>query len=128
MKKLLPIFILVFGNAALAQKDPETFHLDKEYKVSATGTVKLSASDARVTITGSARETAHVKIDRVVSAKGWQFGSQSFNVDIQEEAGGLTIREKSHSGGGIIGFYSEKYSILLELPMGASVDVHGDDG
>lgn len=128
MKTLLSIFALVVASSAVAQKNPINFHLDKEFKFSTTGTIKLNVSDANVIITGSARETAHVKIDRVITTKGWTFGKESFDVNITEEAGDLTIRQKSRSFTGVIGYCSERYSILLELPANAGLTVHGDDG
>jgi hypothetical protein len=127
MQKIVLIALIVCSNA-LAQNDPNNFHLDKEFKINPTGVIKLFASDAKVQITGSSREKAHVKIDRQVTTKGWVFGSESFSIDVNEEDGNLTIREKPHSVSGIIGFYSEKYTVVLELPSLASIAVHGDDG
>lgn len=128
MKTILSIFALTVASSAFTQKRPIDFHLDKEYKISATGTIKLYTHDANVIITGSTRETAHVKIDRVVTTKGWTFGNDTFNVDVVEDAGGLTIKQKAHSYTGVIGYSSEKYTILLELPATTSLTVHGDDG
>jgi hypothetical protein len=127
MKKIVFIALLL-SSTAVAQNDPNNFHLDKEFEINPTGVIKLYASDAKVQINGSSREKAHVKIDRQVTIKGWFFGNESFGIDVNEEDGNLTIREKRQSVSGIIGFYSEKYTIVLELPSSASIAVHGDDG
>ncbi len=127
MQKIVCLALLV-STAAVAQNDPNNFHLDKEFKINPTGIIKLFASDAKVQVNGSSREKAHVKIDRQVTTKGWVFGNESFGIDISEEEGNLTIREKHHSVSGIIGYYSEKYTIILELPSSASIAVQGDDG
>jgi hypothetical protein len=73
-----------------------SFHLDKEYTINATGTIHLDASDAKVFITGSNRKTAHVKIDRDVTTKGISFGDREFSVDVTEQNGNLSIRERSY--------------------------------
>lgn len=130
MKTILTLAALVFTVSASAQTTKEgDFHLDKEYKLNATGTIKLDASDAKVFIVGSARSTVHVKIDRSLTTKGLTFGEQEFRVDVNEQDGDLSIREYSHgSVSGIVGYYNEKYTINLEVPQGASLIIDGDDG
>jgi hypothetical protein len=71
MKTILTLSALTLAITVSAQSAKEgDFHLDKEYKLSATGTIKLDVSDAKVFIVGSARSTVHVKIDRSVTTKG----------------------------------------------------------
>ncbi len=130
MKILLAAGILFSSFSVMAQSEKSgDFHLDKEYKMGSTGVVRLNSSDAKVFITGSARETAHVKIDREVTTKGWTFGDEKFSVEVTENNGDLSIRERS--GGthvGIVGYYNEKYTVTIEIPLGASLVIHGDDG
>jgi hypothetical protein len=128
MKSILTLLAVAVAATSYGQNDPKNYHVDKEFKITANGVLKLDASNARVTITGSSRETAHVKIDRVVTSKGWVFGEKAFGVEINEDANGLTIHEKPHSVSGIIGFYSEKYTIEIEVPASVSLTVRGDDG
>jgi len=130
MKFLTFIAILFYSFSIAAQSSSDgDFHLDKEYKMDAIGKVLLNSSDAKVFITGSNRNTAHVKIDRVVTSKGVMFGEHEFRVDVIEQNGNLIIKEHSRSVNvGIIGYYNEKYTITLELPEGASLEVDGDDG
>lgn len=105
------------------------YQLDQEYKLDAKGTVYLNSSDAKVFITGSNRATAHVKIDREVTTKGWSFGEEEFRIDIDEQNGNLSIKERANSSGvGIIGYHYEKYVITIEAPQGASLVIKGDDG
>jgi DUF4097 and DUF4098 domain-containing protein YvlB len=123
------LLILGITSSALAQTKNEDFHIDKEYKVQPNGTIYLNASDAKVSIIGSARKTAHVRIDREVSTKGLVFGEEEFRVDVEEDNGNLSIKEHSRSTNvGIIGYHYEKYTIALEIPDGASLKVRGDDG
>lgn len=98
--------------------------------MSTAGRVKLNCSDSKVTITGSDRSTAHVKIDRVTSSKGVVFGRDNdFHVEVSESNGDLTIDEVGHySMSGIIGYYREEYTIQIELPRTAGVSIRGDDG
>jgi hypothetical protein len=126
MKNLLIAIIMVtFVGVAFAQ-DGE-FHLDKQYKVSNNGTIDLSSSDAKVFITGSTRATAHVKIDRTITVKGWHSQSE-FSVDVVEFDGSLKIREHQVGTNVSVGYYSEEYKIEIEAPEGMSLTVRGDDG
>jgi hypothetical protein len=105
------------------------FHLDKSYKISDTGTVDLRCSDAKVFIIGSTRTSAHVKIDRKVSTKGWSWGGGDFRVEVDEQGGDLSIHQ--HESGtqvAVIGTYHEEYKIEIEVPSGVSLRVRGDDG
>jgi hypothetical protein len=128
MKHIVLSLSVLVSVAALAQD--EDFHLDKEYAISATGTIDLSSSDADVIIIGSTRSaTAHVKIDRIVVIKGWYKSSGTFKVDVETENGNLRINEKqSNVNVGVVGYYDEKYKIQIEAPQGASLVIRGDDG
>lgn len=123
---LLTLSLAVVSVVAQAQD----FHLDKNYKVNATGTIDLGSSDAKVFITGSKRTNAHVKIDREVTAQGIVFGGdQEFKVEVTEENGNLRLREKKEGTAvGVVGVYNEKYRIEIEAPEGMSLVVRGDDG
>ncbi len=120
--------LFAFSSFAQTQKEDGEFHLEKEYKINGTGQLRLHCSDAKVTIKGSSRSTAHVKIDRIVESKGFIFGEREFTVDIQEINGNLDIKERSQGSVGMIGYYHVKYSIVIEVPEGISLDVNGDDG
>jgi len=120
--------LFAFSTFAQTQKEDGEFHLEKEYKINSTGQLRLHCSDAKVTIKGSSRSTAHVKIDRIVESKGFIFGEREFTVDIQEINGNLDIKERSRGSVGMVGYYHVKYTILIEVPEGISLDVNGDDG
>lgn len=125
----LTLLMAIAGVTAFAQSKNRDFHLDKEYKVAANGTLNLSASDAKVQITGSARKTAHVKIDREVNTKGLTFGDEEFRVGVEEVGGSLDIKEYHRSVNvGIVGYSYEKYTIAIEVPEGMSLHIKGDDG
>ena len=129
--RALSILLLSIGLSisTIAQTKNQDFHLDKEYKVAAAGTLNLSASDAKVYITGSARKTANVKIDREVTTKGLVFGEDEFRIDVEEREGYLEIKEQHRSVNvGIVGYHSEKYTIVIELPDEMSLKIRGDDG
>jgi hypothetical protein len=130
MQRYLTFLLALVAGSALAQSIKSgNYNLDKEYSLDAKGTIYLNSSDAKVYITGSARTTAHVKIDREVSTKGWVFGEEEFMVDVNEQGGNLSIKERSRSSHvGVIGYHYEKYTIKIEAPLGASLVVKGDDG
>lgn len=131
MKKIfLHITFVLFSVCAVAQEKGEGYHLDKEYPIAAIGTLTLKCSDAKVSISGTNRSNAHVKINRLVTTKGWVFGSHDeFSVDVNQNAGNLEIEEhKRHQMSGVIGYYSEKYTIDIIVPQGVSLTIKGDDG
>jgi hypothetical protein len=128
MKTFLSIIFSLFVSCSFAQNEGN-FHLDKEYKIGQHGLVRLQTSDAKVTITGSSRTTAHVKIDREVTTRGLTFGHERFYVEVNEGNDDLDIREHSSSVSvGVVGYYSEKYTITIEIPTATGLAVKGDDG
>lgn len=132
MKSAITVFSLFLSLSVFGQSKESNdinYHLDKEYNISPSGTINLKASDAKVTITGSSRKNAHVKIDYEVVTKGLTFGHREFSVDVSENNGDLDIREISSSVSvGMIGYTSEKYNINIEAPEGTSLSIRGDDG
>ena len=124
---LLTAFLLLAFSAQSQNKEGD-FHLDKEFKVSSMGNLNLNCSDAKVYITGSSRNTAHIKIDRYVESKGWFFGNREFTVDIIETNGDLEIKERSNGNVSMVGYYNVKYTITIEVPEGINLKVNGDDG
>jgi hypothetical protein len=127
MKLTLFALLLLLSIHSFSQKDDE-YHLNKEYEIAPKAIIKLKISDAKVSILGSKRTTAHVKIDRIVTTKGIVFGHHEFSIDVKQENGNLDLSEHSNSVSGVIGFSSEKYTVNLELPEDASLIVKGDDG
>lgn len=126
---LLLAFSLVALTVSAQSKKTEDFHLDKEYKLNSDGIIYLNASDAKVTITGSARATAHVKIDREITTQGITFGERGFTVDVVGENGNLSVKERSNGTTvNMVGYYDERYTIKIEAPEGASVVIRGNDG
>ena len=128
MKTLLTLTVFLFSITLWAQNEGD-YHLDKEFDMSPTGTIELTSSDAKVTITGASRKNVHLKVDRTVVTKGLFFGSDDFAIEIDNSNGNLKIREKSGSSShGIVGYYNEDSEIKIEAPEGASILVKGDDG
>lgn len=128
MKSCIALLVFLFSIPLLAQEEGG-YHLDKEFEISSSGTIELTSSDAKVTITGSDRKNVHLKVDRTVVTKGLYFGSDEFAMEIDNSNGNLRIREKSRSSSyGIVGYYNEDYEIKIEAPEGVSILVKGDDG
>jgi hypothetical protein len=128
MRTLFTLTLLVLSVTLFAQSDGN-YHLDKEFNLNPAGMIDLSASDAKVTITGSARKSVHLKVDREVTTKGLFFGHDEFAMEIDNSGGNLRIRERSSSNhSGIIGYYHEDYQIKIEAPEGATLTIKGDDG
>ena len=129
MKKIFTIAFTIILSGLIAQKNSGDYHLDKIYKMEPNGTLTMNSSDAKVFITGSSRKDAHVKIDRSVETRGLVWGNQEFTIDVSENNGGLTIRERSsYNTIAMVGYTHEKYTINIDLPEGASLTLRGDDG
>jgi hypothetical protein len=131
MKTLLAAALFLSSLTLLAQSEKKgaDFHLDKEYKITSSGVIRLSSSDAKVFITGSTRTTAHIEIDREITSKGVIFGEEKFSVEVTESEEGLSIKEKSGSSHvSMVGYYNEDYRINIEAPAGVSLVIRGDDG
>lgn len=122
----LIILFLLFGTISLAQKSE--FHLDQVYKISPSGTIDLSCSDAKVSVIGSQRSDVHVKVDRTVIAKGLTSAIQDFKVEVKEENGNLRIREHKKGSTTMVSNTKEEYQIIIEAPQGVSFTLKGDDG
>lgn len=131
MKTLATLLFVILTHLSLAQSAKTGgYHTDQDYKIDQKGTIRLTCSDAKVYIIGSDRTNVNVKIDRDVETKGvLGWGTEEFTVDIDENDGNLTIRERSHSSHvGIVGYYNERYTIKIQAPKGVSLILNGDDG
>jgi len=130
MKSLLTLVLACSVGILVAQTQKTgNYHLDQNYKVAAKGTIKLTCSDAKVFITGCDRTDVNVKIDCEVDIKGFYSGTDEFFVDVDENGGNLTIRDRQHTNHfGIVGSYNERYTIKIQAPKGVSLVITGDDG
>lgn len=128
MKPALFTFLILFVSIVFVQAQDDEFKLNETYRISPNGTLKLDSDDARVSIVGSNRKDVKVDIYRKVETKGIQFGSRDFEIIVEEEHGNLHIFERT-SGGSIsmIGYYSEEYTIDIEVPASVNLDIEGDD-
>ncbi|MEJ0030548.1 MAG: DUF4097 family beta strand repeat-containing protein [Bacteroidota bacterium] len=121
--------LLITGISFAQTTKTGNYHIDEKHKISEKGTIRLTCSDAKVFITGSDRTDVNIKIDREVETRGFSFGTEEFTVDIDENDGNVTIRERSMSAHtGIVGYYNERYTIKIDAPKGVSLVINGDDG
>lgn len=133
MKKVIGIaftVVLTIGLINTNAQNKDEFHLDEEYTIDAEGTINLQSDDAEVRIIGTNRSDVRVKVDYLLTVKGFTFGSSSkFKMIVEERSGNLEIREKPREFGnrGVIGYQSEEYTILIEVPKGVSLNINGDD-
>jgi hypothetical protein len=130
MKPIATLILLSIASISFAQTTKTgDYHHDQDYKVNQKGIIRLTCSDAKVFITGSDRTNVNVKIDREVETKGFSWGTEEFSVDIDENDGNLTIRERSQSTQvGVVGYHHERYTIKIQAPKGVSLILNGDDG
>lgn len=123
---LLIIACLSASSFAMAQKTMD-FHLNEVYKLGNNGTIYLSADDADVYIVGENRSDVAVKIDYEVRSKGIEWGNREFRVDVTNRGADLHIEEYRRSNTTIMGYVSSDYKIEIKAPIGAHLDIKGDD-
>lgn len=124
---LIGLVGLFFTSNLKAQKNGE-FHLDQSYTIEENGTFYLDSDDAKVTITGTDRKDAHVKIDRVIESRGFSSGRGEFLVDVESRNGSLYVKERTRGGVTVqVGYSRTDYTIDIELPRGVSIKIKGDD-
>ncbi len=121
-------FLVTLGClTCLAFAQDNEFHLDQVYAMDADGTIELYSDDARIFITGTDRNDAHVKIDRKLETDGIVSGQKDFNVAVTTSAGNLTIRQHEEGNISVAGSIREEYTIEIEAPQGVSLHLRGDD-
>lgn len=121
------LFLLAFGLCGYAFAQDNEFHLDKEYDIDPAGTIELHSDDAQITITGTDRSTAHVKIDWELNTTGIVSGQKDFDVEVTPKNGNLTIRQQEKGNLSVVGSVNEDYTIVIEAPKGVSLKLKGDD-
>lgn len=129
---LLVLALIATPQWADAKKKRETFNLDEVYPLALDGTIHLSTNDAEIEIVGSDRKDVHLVIDYEARRSGlfWESDGDPFEVEVTPEDGDLHIRE-TDSDRTMIGIMmhssQEKYTVDLEVPLGASLKLRGDD-
>ncbi len=107
----------------------DEYTLDKVYKIDPDGNLDLRTNDAKITITGSNRKDVHLKVFRSVKVKGVFTKSEDrFKIEVEEFDGDLIIRENNRSyKSGLLVYTEEVYRITIEIPLGVSLKLKGDD-
>jgi len=121
------IAAIFISHFSMARQDDNEFHLDETYSMSKTGKLWMNPEDANIEIIGSDRSDIHVKIDRIAEVKGLSAGNKEFSVSVESKDGDIFIKEKEIRTRYFIGFSRLEYTILVELPQGASLIVTSDD-
>lgn len=114
--------IPLFGQA----QENGSYTLDQVYSLDQNGTVHLRSADAQVEIIGSDRSDVRVMINRYEEIRGAS-SRRSFEMDIEERAGDLFIRERKPSTSWTVGYYELDYEITIEMPMNGSLRIDGED-
>ena len=125
MKTKILAFLLtcVFTGAIHAQKE---YKHSSTYEIGESGAVYVSCEDAEVWITGTDTDVVSVKVDRKVSGS---LADRPFSIDYRTHNGDFYLEEKKERTPGISwkGGTIHNYTITLEVPNGAGLNVKGDD-
>jgi len=121
---IIALAIFIFPILLIAQ---DTYELDEKYDVNLNGTISLNTDDAEISILGTNRSDVHLKVYRKVTTKGFVWGEKDFYVEVSSSNGNLTIKDVQKGSTSIMGYYKEEYKIDIEVPLGVSLDINGDD-
>ena len=127
MKKLLFTLAIIFTTSLAFGQKENNFNLNESYPLNENGTIYLTTNDAEVIITGEDRKDVAVKIDYYINSKGIEWGSREFRVDVEPRGGDLHIEEFKRNKVTTMGYVSVDYKIEIKAPVGANVDIKGDD-
>ena len=115
--------ILLFSFYMQAQYE---YSYEETHTIAQDGLLTLDTEDAQVSITGTSRSDAYVRIYKKVTGK--QKTNQEFDIDYLEEGGNLTIKEKRRKNTYKMGWNTKTiYEVELGLPTGVSIDIKGED-
>lgn len=126
MKTFLSVLFTLFLSLSLSAQ--YEYSHEENYTIAQDGLLTLDTEDANVTIIGTSRSDAYVKIYKKVTGK--QKTNQKFDIEYIAEGGNLTIREKRNKKGGsyTMGWNTKTtYEVELGLPKGVSMNINGED-
>jgi len=129
---IVSLALLTPVSDCLAKKKQDIFNMDKTYSMNKNGTIFLTTEDADVKIVGSDREDVHLVVHYESHWSGVFIGSgfHDFDMEVTEDNGNLHIREISGNQtvtAGVVNRYDEVYTVDLEVPKGASLQIRGED-
>jgi len=121
---LMALALFILPIVLMAQ---DTYQLDETYDINLDGTINLNTDDADIRIIGSNRSDVHLKVYRKVATRGIVWGEKDFHVDVTSRNGNLDIRDVQKGSTSVIGYLKEVYKIEIQVPLGISFNIKGDD-
>ena len=123
-------FITLFIPAHLLAQKTDAFNMDKNFSINEMATIHLTSDDAEVTITGSNRKELRVKVDYLLKVRGIGNSlTENFEMTVEERGDDIYIKEKPRdmNFNGLTISQTESYTILIEAPRTANLNLKGDD-
>ncbi len=124
---LLLLLILQTAIGGYGQSDELRFDLSKTYPLDTGATVILISKNATVNIVAGSRNDVALKVHYRASAKGIKLGDTDFKVDVSRPEGNLQIKEVVSGNQRVIGKLDKEYTIDLQVPLYAKLDIRGVD-
>lgn len=125
------LMMIMLPMLSQAQDYDEEYTLDRNYPISAGGTIHLKSNDADVQITGSDRDSVHVYVVYRANFKGITLDKDfSFRMNVESKGGNLYVSESPDNTSSMvlgIGVLDQEYSIIIEAPRSAGLNIDGDD-
>lgn len=121
------VFTLLLRIPCLATAQDREFHLDEVYEIDDDATLHMDTDDADITIIGAQRNDVHIVVDWKLNTTGIVRGDKVFRVEVSEHGGNLYIQQHEEGNLNVIGSVNEEYTINVEIPVGMSLELRGDD-
>ncbi|MEL6560235.1 MAG: DUF4097 family beta strand repeat-containing protein [Bacteroidota bacterium] len=124
---LIAVLAILTAHFTFAQNDASDYHLDETYPMRKNGKLWMNPEDAKVTVIGSNRSDVHIKVDRIEEVKGFSNRNRKFSIDVESRDGDIFFKERERNNSYVVGSVRLDYTVLVELPQGASLTVRSDD-
>ncbi len=112
---------------AFSQQEELQFDLSKTYPLDTGATVILISKNATVNIVAGLRNDVALKVHYRASAKGLKLGETDFKMEVTQPEGNLQIKEVVTGNQRVIGKLDKEYTIDMQIPAYASLDIRGQD-
>ncbi len=123
----LLLLFLQIAIASFGQSDELRFDLAKTYPLDTGASVILISKNATVNIVAGSRKDVALTVHYRASAKGIKVGDTDFKVEVTQPEGNLQIKEVVTGNQRVIGKLDKEYTIDLQVPLYAKLDIRGVD-
>jgi len=119
---------LLAGCASNVAQTPFEYAMAETFVLPASGSIRLTSEDARVSIIGADREDVRIEARYVLSAAPEQLKDFAYRLHVAEADGQLVVTEERHTGRQNFIYRQHVHDITIEVPRNARVTIREEDG